>query len=248
VTTAASGLSRPRDLDGKLYASYAARFEGRIVQQMIRADGGQGDFVEEALPMLGVFDTILAGKADATWVFMGWEGIDAEMKGVKLNAFYPQDYGVPYAYAPCMVAHPDTLANDSDTVRRFLAASAEGWRMAAGQPEEAAGLLVSEAKSENNFDIDPEKARRSAVFLADKCCEPETGAWGTMSPARWESYISWMVSSGLMTTATQSRHPDAAGEKVSLDDLRAGKAGQPIAAADIPCVFTNKFLPLTGKQ
>jgi ABC-type nitrate/sulfonate/bicarbonate transport system substrate-binding protein len=90
VTTKASGIHRPRDLDGKVYASYAARFEGRIVQQMIMADGGKGDFKEETPPMLGIFDTILAGTSDATWVFMGWEGVDAEMKGVELNAFYPQ--------------------------------------------------------------------------------------------------------------------------------------------------------------
>lgn len=92
VTTKASGLSRPRDLDGKVYASYAARFEGRIVQKMIMADGGRGDFEESTPPMLGIFDTILAGKADATWVFMGWEGVIAARAGVELNSFYPQVY------------------------------------------------------------------------------------------------------------------------------------------------------------
>ena len=46
-------------LDGKRYASYAARFEGRIVQQMLKADGGSGDYDELALPMLGVFNTLL---------------------------------------------------------------------------------------------------------------------------------------------------------------------------------------------
>ena len=46
-------------LDGKRYASYAARFEGRIVQQMLKADGGSGDYQELALPMLGVFNTLL---------------------------------------------------------------------------------------------------------------------------------------------------------------------------------------------
>ena len=90
VTTKQSGLARPRDLDGRVYASYAARFEGRIVQRMIINDGGSGAFVEETPPMLGIFDTILAGKADATWVFMGWEGVHAQLKGVDLNVFYPQ--------------------------------------------------------------------------------------------------------------------------------------------------------------
>eukprot|EP00242_Pyramimonas_sp_CCMP2087_P013086 CAMPEP_0198210802 /NCGR_PEP_ID=MMETSP1445-20131203/22452_1 /TAXON_ID=36898 /ORGANISM="Pyramimonas sp., Strain CCMP2087" /LENGTH=188 /DNA_ID=CAMNT_0043884957 /DNA_START=230 /DNA_END=792 /DNA_ORIENTATION=- len=69
VTLKSSGLERPAALDGKIYASYAARFEGRIVQQMIRNDGGKGDFQEQVPPMLGIWNTILSGAADATWVF-----------------------------------------------------------------------------------------------------------------------------------------------------------------------------------
>eukprot|EP00854_Cymbomonas_tetramitiformis_P002332 gene2332-3058_t len=55
VTTKDSGLERPKQLDGKVYASYAARFEGRIVQQMIKNDGGTGDYDERVLPMLGIW-------------------------------------------------------------------------------------------------------------------------------------------------------------------------------------------------
>lgn len=36
-----------------------ARFEGRIVQQLIRNDGGTGDFKEVTPRMLGIWDTIL---------------------------------------------------------------------------------------------------------------------------------------------------------------------------------------------
>jgi hypothetical protein len=39
ATLKSSNRSRPKDLDGCRYASYAARFEGRIVQKMIQNDG-----------------------------------------------------------------------------------------------------------------------------------------------------------------------------------------------------------------
>ncbi len=67
VTLKSSGLDRPALLDGKRYASYAARYEGRIVQQLIRNDGGKGDYVETTPPMLGIWNTLLKGEADATW-------------------------------------------------------------------------------------------------------------------------------------------------------------------------------------
>ena len=36
VTLKSSGIDSPKQLDGKRYASYGARYEGRIVQQMIK--------------------------------------------------------------------------------------------------------------------------------------------------------------------------------------------------------------------
>ena len=38
------------------------------MQQMIRADGGSGDYIETTPPMLGIWNTLLEGAADATWV------------------------------------------------------------------------------------------------------------------------------------------------------------------------------------
>jgi len=40
----------------------------------------------------------------------------------------------------------------------------------------------------------------------------------------------------------QSRHPDG-GRTFSLDDLRAGNAGERIALESVPVVFTNDYLP-----
>jgi len=62
VTLKSSGLDRPAKLDGRTYASYGARYEGRIVQRMIQNDGGTGDYKESALPMLGIWETILKVK------------------------------------------------------------------------------------------------------------------------------------------------------------------------------------------
>ena len=59
VTLKSSGRSRPKELDGCRYASYAARFEGRIVQRMIQNDGGTGDYIEDTPPMLGIWNTLL---------------------------------------------------------------------------------------------------------------------------------------------------------------------------------------------
>jgi len=71
VTLKASGRDTPAKLDGCRYASYGARYEGRIVQQLIKNGGGTGVYSETTPDMLGIWNTLLAGEADATWVFLG---------------------------------------------------------------------------------------------------------------------------------------------------------------------------------
>ena len=43
----------------QVYASYSARYEGRIVQRMIQNDGGKGVYQELAAPMLGIWGSLL---------------------------------------------------------------------------------------------------------------------------------------------------------------------------------------------
>mmetsp|Transcript_5522 Transcript_5522/g.18649 ORF Transcript_5522/g.18649 Transcript_5522/m.18649 type:complete len:193 (+) Transcript_5522:817-1395(+) len=192
--------------------------------------------------MLGIWNTLLEGKADATWVFMQWEGVEASLKGVELNAFRVCDYGIPYAYAPCLCAHPKWLASNPDVTKAFLKATAEGYRIAAQDPAYAAGALVRLAASAHGLAIDPALAKGSAEFLSGKFLDPDTKEWGKMDAAVWDEYIDWLWESGLLTTGTQSRHPDG-GKTFSLDDLRAGSAGERIPRDSVPVVFTNGYLP-----
>lgn len=240
VTLKSSGLDRPKLLDGKKYASYAARFEGRIIQKMIQNDGGMGNFTEECPPMLGIWGSLLNGSFDATWVFMGWEGVEAKLQGIELNSFLMQDYGVPYGFAPCLLAHPKTLEDKPDIVKQFLTATANGFQYAAANPKESADILVQGAKSENGFDIDLKLAHASQEVLSSQYLT-SSGAWGVMDPKRWSDYISWLAAEGLLTSYKQSRVPQP-GISVSLDSLRAGNAGEPLDPKDLSEVYTNAFL------
>src|SRR5207302_6361447 len=44
VTLADSGLTRPRDLDGKTYGGFGSPYESGVVGQVIKDDGGTGQF------------------------------------------------------------------------------------------------------------------------------------------------------------------------------------------------------------
>lgn len=220
VTLAESGRTRPADLDGCVYASYGARFEAAIVAQMIRNDGGQGIFAQVYPPKLGIWETLVRGKADATWVFMPWEGIDAMQRGLQLNAFAVTQYQIPYGYSPVVIAHPHTLRRHPEMVRAFLAVSERGFQYAVQHPQAALDLLCSTAQHPTLANRELLEASLDALQHAYLL---PSGAWGHMASERWHTFVAWL------------RHQQV------LTDVD----GRPLESISLPPhrLFSNLFLP-----
>lgn len=219
VTLGNSARNRPAKLDGATYASYGARFEDAIVAQMIRNDGGRGEFTATTPPKLGIWNTLLGGEADATWVFMPWEGVEAERQGVEVHAFRLADYNIPYGYTPLLVAHPDVVAGHVDDMRAFVHASAQGFQFAATNPDAAADLLVDTARHLTLGNR--EFVRASQRALAGEYLDA-AGRWGTMEHARWQHFVDWLAEQRILKTT--------------------GGQDIPRAHVDVGALFTNAFM------
>ena len=218
VTLESSGIDRPKKLDNKTYASYDARFEDHIVRQLVRNDGGQGEIDVITPPKLGIPNTLVDGTADATWVFMPWEGVQAERDGIELNAFSLDEYGVPYGYTPVLLADPATIETDSDSLSAFLGATARGYEFAADHPEEAARLLAETAEGPGLDDeaFLVESQRR----IGEAYCSE--GEWGWMRHERWAEFVSWLAAENVLRTLD--------GEHIPADEV------------DVAALYTNALL------
>ena len=102
--------------------------------------------------------------------------MEARLKGVALNAFKLQDYGIPYGYAPVLMADPALIAEERESVVAFLAATARGFEYAATHPGEAASLLVEGAKEQNDFELDHSLVLASQLELGPEYLNAE-GRW-----------------------------------------------------------------------
>ena len=110
-----SGIHRPKDLDGTSYASYKARYEDKIVAQMVKNDGGKGELKIVYPDKLGIWETLLSGKYEATWIFANWEGVHAKNKGARLRTFKMSDFGIPYGYSPVILGSRNKIVRDLAT-------------------------------------------------------------------------------------------------------------------------------------
>ena len=127
ASLAETGITRARDVEGKTYASLGMLIEQPILGQLLACDGGDIHKVEFVDVGFDTFPALVGKRADLAWIFMGWDGVQAEIMGVKLNTLPLYGSCVPDYYTPVIIAGESTLQNKPDVVRRFLAATVRGY-------------------------------------------------------------------------------------------------------------------------
>jgi len=186
-----SPILSPKDLDGKAYASYQARYEDGIVKQMIRNDGGEGNLEIGYPDKLGIWNTLLKGDYQATWIFVNWEGVEAEQMKLDLRYFRMKDFDIPYSYSP-VIAGSETLVNaEKATYINFLEASKKGWFYSQEKVREAIDILQAHL---------PEKDRKIDLQMAHSRTLAYIGKeedWGKMDPKTVETFLHWIYEHGL---------------------------------------------------
>lgn len=188
-----SGIMSPRDLDGKRYASYKARYEDQIVKQMIINDGGEGS-IEIGYPeKLSIWQTLLKEDYHSTWIFLNWEGIDVETKNIDLRYFRMKDYKIPYSYSPLIVGSENHINENQSLYVDFLSATKKGFLYAVSHPEESVNIMRPFIP-DHDADIDLYKALSvSATSYGDD------SNWGHMKEEVINDFLSWIYKNNLET-------------------------------------------------
>lgn len=188
-----SEIVSPKDLDGKTYASYKARYEDGIVKQMIRNDGGEGS-IEVIYPeKLGIWETIINGSIDSTWIFLNWEGVEAESERIPLTYFKMQDFGIPYSYSPVLVANERHIHDKPAAYKKFINAVKQGYQFSKKHPAEAVEILAKFIP-ETDKKIDLAKALSNSVAAFGN-----EESWGMMDTNNVAEFLNWLHENGLET-------------------------------------------------
>lgn len=190
-------LSRPRELaaGGRKYGSYGARYEDDIVRAMIEADGGSAGEMqvvgEKEVGKLDLFTAVRAGdgRVDATWVFLPWEGLEADMAGERLAGVWRmEEYGVPYGPSPVIARDAAAGRVSDEALRAFVGAVRQGYAWARERPEEAALLLDGQCNP----------AREPAFLVRSQKVINAFYGNGRMEDGRWEKWVEWLRGRGLL--------------------------------------------------
>jgi ABC-type nitrate/sulfonate/bicarbonate transport system substrate-binding protein len=193
MSLASSGITSPRHLAGKRFASWETPLVTEIVRAVVEADGG----VFSAVKMIPNYATdaisALQTDIDAIWIYYAWDGIKAELEGIDINYI---DFGKTDTifdfYTPVIAANSMYCETHPQEVKKFLAAVSKGYEYAIEYPQEAADILLKHAP-----ELDPELVYKSQLYLAARY-KADAPRWGEIDPARWGAFYGWMWEKGLL--------------------------------------------------
>ncbi len=187
-----TGITRPKDFEGKRYGSYGLPLEPPVIEGLMRCDGADFGKVEFVDVGFDAFPALVNKQVDFIWIFLAWDGIQAELQGLELSTVPLYGSCIPDYYTPLIIAGETTIAERPEMVRRFMAATARGYEYAIAHPEEAAEILLKYAP-EN----DPELVRRSQAWLSPRY-QDDAPRWGLQQAEVWASFADWLYEQGLL--------------------------------------------------
>ena len=184
-------IESPKELSGKTYLGYKTPLEEEVLKGMIQNDGGEPVFDMKTPGRLDVWEAFLNGEGETAWVFSHWEAAMAEHRGVGLNKFYPNDYGVPYGYSSVIMAREEITPEEEEKFRVFLSVLNQSISELLNQPDSTVARKLCEHIDHPNFE-NPEFIEIAWSYIKSAFTGTGQGTWGEMSSQKWEDWLAWI--------------------------------------------------------
>ena len=195
MSLASDGITRPRDLEGKLYGGYGGPLETELLRALVTCDGGNPDALRQVeIGNVEYLPGMEQDRFDVVWVFDGWDVQRARVQGVDVATIPFRDWAdcIPNWYTPLFIASEATVADDPELVRTFFDVAARGYQLAAEDPDRAADLFLAAVP-----ELDADLVRASAAYYAPLWQE-EGRPWGHQDAEVWADFEEFLRGAGAL--------------------------------------------------
>jgi ABC-type nitrate/sulfonate/bicarbonate transport system substrate-binding protein len=183
-----AGIKTVKDFEGRRYGGWGSPEEEATLRYLMTKNGA--DFSKLKIVTTGVSDFLpaTAKNADFMWIYMGWDGVRAQLEKVALKTLCLRDVDPVFNHpSPLIITSEKNSKSNPEQIRKFLAAANEGYRMAIANPAAAARLFMKEVP-----ESDVRLVTASAEYLAKEYSKGSS-VWGHQNIARFEAYRDWAV-------------------------------------------------------
>jgi len=188
------GIVRPKDFENKKYGGWGSPIEEATLRYLMEKDGADPDKLQiVTIGDADFFQASASGDIDYAWIFEGWAGIEAKLKGMELNYIdLGKESEVFDYYTPVIITSEEIINREKEMAGKFMRAVERGYQFSIDNPEEAAEILLKHAP-----ELDRELVVESQKFLASKY-QDDAPYWGMQKQEVWERYMNWLFENGFI--------------------------------------------------
>lgn len=190
------GIDSPGKLEGHSYATWDSPIEQAVLKNVVEKDGG--DLSRVKLISTYVEDIVAALHADieSVWIYYGWDGVKCDMEGLSTNFLPFADMNPTFDYySPVIIGNNDYMKKNPDTTKAFLSAVKKGYEYAAGNPSDAADILLKAVP-----ELDEKLVQKSQEYLSKQYIA-DAAQWGEIDANRWNGFYQWLNENKLVDNA-----------------------------------------------
>lgn len=192
-------ITSPEDFEGKTYGGWGGAEEEAILKSVLNSHNVEPSTVNNVIVGTADFFTNTKRDIDFQWIFYGWTGIEAEVRGEDINMMFLKDIDpVLNYYSPVIFSNNSVIEEKPELVEKFMKAVSRGYQFAIENPEEAAEILIAVTPETN-----PELIRASQQWLSERY-QGDVEKWGFQKEEIWNSFSAWMLDAGLIETEVKT--------------------------------------------
>ncbi len=196
VSLRSDGVAEPGDLPGHTYGGFGGLLEKALIKAFTKCGGG--DPTKVRFVDVGNADYRIGLKRnqyDVVWIFDGWDGIrlaDIDKLPINRIPFIDHTDCIPDWYTPLVATSEKMIDRRPDVLKRFMAATAHGYRGAMQDPTAAADALMKASP-----ELDRNLVERSARYLATRYTD-DPSRWGVQDRRVWTRFVAFLRQAGLV--------------------------------------------------
>ena len=186
-----AGITRPRDLQGRLVSITGVLSDEAGVRWMVRHDGGDPASVRLINIGFNTAQEVIAGNVDAAFGFWNQDAVQVSRRA-PATVLRLYDNGVPPYPELVVFVREDFLAREPGTVRAFLKAAVRGYEDALARPDDALAAMAGRVEGETVEGLRPYFDAVRPVLRAG------APSYGRLDLAVIRDYLAWVRDAGVL--------------------------------------------------
>ena len=192
-----SGITRPRDLEGKIVGYPSSSVSEEVVATMVENDGGDMSKVQITDVGWDLMPSLSTDNVDAiVGAYVNHEFVILNKEGYNVQIFDPSEFGVPDTYELILVTGEKTLEKKKPSFEKFWRAITKAQEKVEENPE--GGLQVLLDHENESFPLDKETELEGLAILLPLMDHPDL-PFGFQEEAVWQDLADWLYDEKVIT-------------------------------------------------